>query len=183
MKPKTLAGSAILGALVVVFDYTMKFSGLKIPFPWLPFLKFDFTGVPIVLSLLFFGLIPGAYTSAIAFLAILLRSGDVVGASMKALAEFATIAGMALSYRLRANPKRFSQVSASILGITSRFSIMFFANLVTLPIFYKIPQPTVLGMSPLIAGFNAVHAALSIFLGYFLYKTSCSALRKKELSP
>ncbi|MGQ9506844.1 MAG: hypothetical protein ACUVTB_03160 [Candidatus Bathycorpusculaceae bacterium] len=66
-----LAGTAILAALVVVFDYTLKYSGLKVPFPWLPILKFDFTGIPIVLSLLLFGLAPGAFTSAIAVLAIL----------------------------------------------------------------------------------------------------------------
>jgi len=80
---KTLAGTAILAALVVVFDYTMKYSSLKIPFPWLPFLKFDFTGIPVVLSLLLFGLIPGTFTSIIASVAILTRSGQIVSASMK----------------------------------------------------------------------------------------------------
>ena len=77
----------MLAALVVVFDYTLKFSGLKIPFPWLPFLKFDFTGVPITLSLLLYGLSSGATTSILACLAILVRSGDLVGATMKAIAE------------------------------------------------------------------------------------------------
>jgi riboflavin transporter FmnP len=71
---KTLAGTAILGTLVVVFDYSLKYSGFKIPFPWLPYLKFDFTGVPIVLFLLSFGLASGITTSAVALLAILARA-------------------------------------------------------------------------------------------------------------
>ena len=70
MEPKVnptarLTGTAILAALVLVFDYTLKYSGLKIPFPWFPDLKFDFTGVPIALSLLMYGL-PSATTTSVA---------------------------------------------------------------------------------------------------------------------
>ena len=101
---KTLGGTVVLGALVVVFDFTMKYSALKIRFPWLPFLKFDFTGIPIVLSFLLFGLMSGATTSTIALLAILGRSGDVIGSSMKGLAELSTILGMALGLALKSNP-------------------------------------------------------------------------------
>jgi len=41
MEPKVnptarLTGTAILAALVLVFDYTLKYSGRKIPFPWVP---------------------------------------------------------------------------------------------------------------------------------------------------
>jgi riboflavin transporter FmnP len=79
----TLAKIAVLSALVVVFDYSLKFSGLKIPFPWLPFLKFDFTGIPIVLSTLIIDLGGGTITSIVAFLAILVRSGDAIGASKR----------------------------------------------------------------------------------------------------
>ncbi len=90
----------MLAALVVVFDYALKFSGLKIPFPWLPFLKFDFTGVPIALALLLYGLSSGATTSVVASLAILARSGDLVGATMKAIVEFSTVSGIAICLRL-----------------------------------------------------------------------------------
>ncbi len=40
-----------MAALVIVFDYTLKYSGMKIPFPWYPNLKFDFTGVPIIMKI------------------------------------------------------------------------------------------------------------------------------------
>ncbi len=100
-KTRTIAGTALLAALVVVFDYSMKYSGLKMIFPWLPFLKFDFTGIPIVLSFYLFGFISSAFTSAIALFAILARSGDFFSASMKALAELFTVVGMA--FALQAN--------------------------------------------------------------------------------
>ena len=111
----TLASIAVLGALVVVFDYSLKFSGFKIPFPWLPFLKFDFTGIPIVLSAIIHGLGAGTITSAVAFLAILARSGDVVGASMKGLAEFSTVLGMSLVL-IRLRGRRFSIFVSYVIG-------------------------------------------------------------------
>ena len=120
---KILAGTTILGALVVVFDYTLKFSGLKIPFPLVPYIKFDLTGIPIALSMLLFGLIPGATTSAIAFLAILARSGDLVGPSMKALAEFSTITGIAVAIMLFKNTKTFkiARLTTAFLCVISLF--------------------------------------------------------------
>ena len=60
-----LTGTAILAALVIVFDYTLKYSGLKIPFPWYPNLKFDFTGVPIVMSLFMYGFPSGSWLGAV----------------------------------------------------------------------------------------------------------------------
>jgi len=50
----TLAGTATLSALVVILDYALKYSNLKIPYPLLPHLKLDFTGIPIVISALLF---------------------------------------------------------------------------------------------------------------------------------
>jgi riboflavin transporter FmnP len=156
---KTVAGTSILGTLVVTVDYSMKFSGLKIPFPWLPYLKFDFTGVPIVLSLLFFGLASGSTTSAIAFIAILIRSGDVVGASMKAIAEFATILGMAISAKLLKKTSNIEKGVSLISGIATRTAAMFFVNLIIIS-FY---------LSPLIAAFNIIQGAIGILFGYFIH--------------
>ncbi len=167
----TLAGTATLAALVVVFDYTMKYSGLKIAFPWLPFLKFDFTGIPIVLSLLLFGLIPATFTSIIASVAILARSGQVVSSSMKGFAEFSTILGMAVGLRLL---KRFRMGSSFAFGITSRALTMIFVDLVliyagiiSLPASYSdVPFMTAL----LFGAFNAIQGVLSIIGGYSIYE-------------
>ena len=160
---KTLAGTAILGTLVVVFDYSLKYSGFKIPFPWLPYLKFDFTGVPIVLSLLFFGLASGITTSAVALLAILARSGDVVGATMKALAEFSTILGMAIGLRLLKRNTKLTKILSSALGLSLRSIVMLLANLIV------FPTMAVTYAIPLLIFFNAIQGSISIIFGYFLY--------------
>ncbi len=171
---KTLAGTVVLGALVVVFDYTMKYSALKIRFPWLPFLKFDFTGIPIVLSFLLFGLISGATTSTIALLAILGRSGDVVGSSMKGLAELSTILGMALGLLLKRNPSKLRKPVSFILGISARSLVMICTNLIliftgVMALYGDYAEIPVI-VSLLVGAFNAVQGSLSILGGYFIYE-------------
>ena len=89
-----LTGTAILAALFILFDYTMKYSGFKIPFPWYPNLKFDFTGIPIALSLFLYGLPSSVTTSLVAGIGILLRSGNLVSASLKEAAELSTVLGI-----------------------------------------------------------------------------------------
>jgi hypothetical protein len=71
-----LTGTAILAALVIIFDYSLKYSGLKIPFPWYPNLKFDFTGIPIALSLFLYGFSSSIFTSFVAGVGIVARSGN-----------------------------------------------------------------------------------------------------------
>jgi len=171
MNTITLAGTATLAALVVVFDYAMKYSGLKIPFPWLPFLKFDFTGIPIVLSLFLFGLIPGIFTSIIASVAILARSGQVVGSSMKGLAEFSTILGMAVGLKLL---KKFRMVGSFTTGITLRVFTMICFNL-TLIYTGIMPLSTSYANTPILfallsGAFNVFQGALSILGGYSIYE-------------
>lgn len=154
---RTLAGTAILAALVFVFDYSMKVSHAKIVYPWLPKLRFDFTGVPIVLSLYLFGFLPGVFTSAIALIVILVRSGDIVGSSMKAVAELSSVVGVALA--LKAVP-RFKKIASFILGVSTRCFVMFFPNLFLFP----------LALSPLIALFNIIQGSISILGGFFIHE-------------
>lgn len=166
-KTLTLAGTAIFAALVVVFDYSLKYSGLKIIFPWFPRLKFDFTGVPILLSLHLFGFYSSVFTSAIAFLAILARSNNFIGASMKALAELSTAAGAALALKVSS---KYKWAALLILGLLFRCVVMFFANLLVLPLFTSMPFAEVLAVSPLVAIFNAIQGSISIFGSLFLHK-------------
>jgi riboflavin transporter FmnP len=175
----TLAGTAILAALVVVFDYTLRYSNLKIPFPWLPYLKFDFTGIPVTLSFLFFGLIPGTFTSAIAFIAILARSGDFIGSSMKGLAEFSTIIGMAIGLKLL---RQFKIVGSSTFGVLSRVLIMTCVNLgliyvgiMSISTNYA-DVPVIFAL--LVGFFNMIQGIISIVGGYSIYE----AIRRRAPS-
>jgi riboflavin transporter FmnP len=168
-----LTGTAILAALVIVFDYALKFSGLKIPFPWMPFLKFDFTGVPIVVSLLLFGLSSGATTSIVACLGIVARSGDLVGGAMKSIAEFSTILGIAaglhLGGRMGLGGKTKKLLSVAV-GVATRIAVMSLWNLIVLPRYYGLPFSAAVGMLPLLGVFNGIQGAITASLGYLLYE-------------
>jgi len=165
-----VARIAMLSALVVIFDYAMKFSGLKISFPWLPSLKFDFTGIPIMLSVLDTGLKAGAATSAVAFLAILVRSGSVVGASMKAIAEFSTVLGFYLGSRIIRRNSRLSRALSYILGCVMRVIIMFISTIPVFTLYYGMSLNAALTISPMVAIFNILHGFLSMFGGIFIYE-------------
>lgn len=164
---RRLTGTAILAALVVVFDYGLKFSGLKIPFPWLPILRFDFTGVPIVLSLSLYGVSSAATTSIVACLAILARSGDLVGATMKAIAEFSTVLGIAIGLRL---PSRWRMGVSVVAGLALRVVVMSMGNLIVFPAYYAMPYNVTVGLLPMIGVFNAIQGTLTVLLGYLLYE-------------
>ena len=171
---RTLAGTATLAALTIVLDYTWKYSNLKLPFPPLTYLKFDFTGIPIVLATLLFGFIPGAVTSLIAAVGILARSGKVLDSSMKGLAEFATILGIAIGLKLL---KRLRKPGSSVLGITSRVLVMAIANLtaVYVGIMPLDPNVPLIIVTLLIGVFNTIQGALTVYGGFVVYE----ALRRR----
>ena len=174
-----LTGTALLAALVIVFDYALKFSGLKIPFPWMPMLKFDFTGVPIALSLFIYGLPSALTTSLVAFVGIVARSGDVLSAAMKFAAEFSTVLGLALGIMLAGRfSDRVRNGSGLALGIVFRVVAMSVANIFVLPI-YGYPTEVAYGMLPLIAAFNVASGAITVLLGAFLYE----AIRRRFPTP
>jgi riboflavin transporter FmnP len=170
-KTTTLAGTATLSALVVILDYALKYSNLKIPFPLLPYLKFDFTGIPVVISALLFGLFPGILTSAVAFVAILTRSGDLIGSSMKGLAELSTILGMVTGFKLSGRLRTIGSVS---IGLASRVLIMTIVNLVflytgslLLPSLYK---DALLTWVLIVGAFNLAQGAVSAVGGYLVFE-------------
>lgn len=177
-KTARLTGTAILATLVIVFDYTLKFSGLKIPFPWLPFLKFDFTGVPIALSLFLYGLPSGGLTSVVACIGIIARSGDVIGSLMKGLAEFSTILGMAAGLYL---PQRWRRLFSLVAGLALRVVAMSVLNLIVLPNHYGMSLRVVFGLLPMLGVFNAMQGAITVLLGYFLYEAYTKRVQAREV--
>jgi riboflavin transporter FmnP len=172
-----LTGTAILAALVIVFDYTLKFSGLKIPFPWLPFLKFDFTGVPIAMSLLLYGLLSGGLTSVVACLGIIARSGDIIGSLMKGLAEFSTVIGMAAALHLSQRRRKPLSLFA---GLALRVAAMSVLNLIVLPNYYGMPLSVVVRLLPIVGVFNAMQGGITVLLGYFLYEAYTKRVQVRE---
>ena len=165
-----LTGTAILAALVIVFDYTLKYSGLKIPFPWYPNLKFDFTGIPIIMSLFMYGFPSAIITCIVAGLGIVARSGNVISALMKTFAELSTVIGLHLGVILSSKDKEGMSYFAWIFGVASRVLIMSVVNLIILPNAWYVPMEVTIGLLPLIGVFNVIQGLITIGLGYFLLK-------------
>jgi riboflavin transporter FmnP len=168
-----LTGTAILAAMVIVFDYALKYSGLKIPFPWMPFLKFDFTGIPIVVSLLLYGWPSSAFTSLAGALGIVVRSGDLIGGAMKGVAEFSTVTGMAIGLYIVRRMKLSgytAKLTSVVFGLILRVAVMSGWNLVILPAYYGVPYSVAVGMLYLLGVFNSMQGGISTLLGYALYE-------------
>jgi riboflavin transporter FmnP len=157
--------------LVIVFDYTLKFSGLKIPFPWYPILKFDFTGVPIALSLFLYGFPSSAMTSIVAGIGIMARGGDPISASMKVVAELSTVFGLFFGQKIGG-----SKYISWGTGLVSRVLVMSVVNLYVLPNVYRVPMEAAIGLLPLIGVFNLIQGGITVGLGRFLYQAVQSRL-------
>jgi riboflavin transporter FmnP len=114
------------------------------------------------LSTFILGFGGGTVTSMIAFLAILVRSGDVIGASMKGLAELSTVLGMFLTLIWLQN-RIFKTIVSFVLGCISRVLVMVLANLLVLPVAYGITVSGVITLTPFMAVFNVIHGFLSMF--------------------
>jgi riboflavin transporter FmnP len=160
---KKLALASILGASAAASEI-IRGPPFDIPFPLLPgIISWDLTGIPMMISLLFNGLIGAVYTSVIGCSIIFLR-GNVPGGTFKLIAELATILAFA------AIRKGF--VPKLIVAAVSRILVMTVANYFMLPIFYPLYYPSeaavVVLLFPL-AVFNLTQALLNIIPSYIIY--------------
>ena len=176
-KSVLIAGTALFGALIFVMDWSFKLSGLKIPFPLFTNLKFDLLGIPIFLSFFLFGIFSGFTTSIFAMTSIALR--DPFSGFMKFLAEFTTLIGIYLIFKIQKSRNNRLKILAAIAGILTRILIMSVANLLLLPIFISdLTFEAVVIMLPLIGLFNAIQGAISIFGGFIFYEALSLRFRK-----
>jgi len=165
-----IAGTALLGAAVIVLDWTSKMiPGLKIPFiPPLGFLKFDALGIPMLLAYFLFGLQAGAIASVVAWFSISFR--DPFSGFMKFVAEFSTIMGVYMVLRARRPSSYRWKTLSMISGIIVRVGVMVAANLLLLPIFTTTRIEFVLAWLHYFSLFNAIQGAISVFGGFFVYE-------------
>jgi riboflavin transporter FmnP len=112
----------------LVVAYIIAFSSLtiiltfvraEVPFPLLPYLKFDFAEVPIMVVLLLIGPFPALITEVIHWVSLTLAHGWVLGPLMKFLAVTPTIVGFWMGIKLykRIRKSRFNFTLALTLGI------------------------------------------------------------------
>lgn len=159
IKAREVAAASLLGALAALWEI-IPGPPFDIPFPIYPKVSWDFTGIPMMTSLLFYGPVSGVYTSLIGCSIIFLR-GNVPGGIFKLVAELATLLGFILSKK--------SIVLKSALAVTSRVVVMTVVNYFLLQLFYKMPEPVVVGLLIPIAIFNVTQALINIVPAYLIY--------------
>lgn len=159
MRAREIAGASMLGALSALWEI-IPGPPFDITFPLYPKISWDLTGIPMMVSLLFFGPLCGIYSCLIGCSIIFFR-GNIPGGTLKLIAELATLLGFAL---LRKNV-----VLKSILAVTSRVAVMTIANYYLLQMFYKMRAPVVMGLLPFIGLFNITQALINIVPAYLIY--------------
>jgi riboflavin transporter FmnP len=159
IKTREVAAASLLGALAALWEII---PGIPFDIPFLanPRISLDLTGIPMMISLLFYGPIAGVYTSLIGCSIIFLR-GNVSGGLFKLIAELATLLGFVLLKK--------SIIVKSVLAVTLRVAVMTVTNYFLLQLFYKMPEHIVVGLLVPIALFNVIQALINIIPGYLIY--------------
>jgi riboflavin transporter FmnP len=159
IKAREITAASLLGTLAALWEI-IPGPPFDIPFPLYPQISLDLTGIPMLISLLSYGTIPGVYTSLIGCSIIFLR-GNVPGGIFKLVAELSTLLGFVLLKR--------GIVVKSVLAITSRVVVMTMANYFLLPFFYGMPESAAVSLLVPIAIFNVIQALINIIPAYLIY--------------
>lgn len=185
-------------AYVIVFSalaIVLTFSRAEIPYPLLPYLKFDFAEIPVMLALLLGGLIPGLTTGVIHWIGLSIARGWVLGPLMKFLAVAPMVLGFWLGIRIhkRKWTKR-SVATAFLLGIIIRVIVCAITNTIVLlfiaPEFLKFSAACLKAIGINVASttdillwtlalngtFNALHAILSSVVAIVLFRAAATKL-------
>lgn len=159
LKTKELAVASILGGLSALCEIYPA-PPFDIPFPMMQKITWDFTGIPIMLSLLLCNPLSAIYTSFVGCSVIYLR-GNNPGWFFKITAELSTVIGFAI---LRRNI-----IFDTLKAIICRVVVMTIVNYYGLQLFYSIPREVVLNLLPPIAIFNITQALINIVPAYIVF--------------
>ena len=153
------AAASMLGALSALWE-VIPGPPFDVPFPLYARISWDLTGIPIMISMLFYGPLCSIYTCLIGCSIIFLR-GNLPGGTLKLIAELATLLGFVL-------PRKHI-VFNSTVAVIARVATMTIANYYLLPFFYPMPVSTVVGLLVPIALFNLSQALINIVPAYLIH--------------
>jgi len=159
MGTREIAAASMLGALSALWEI-IPGPPFDIPFPLYPKISWDLTGIPMMISLLFYGPLCSVYTCLIGCSIIFLR-GNVPGGTLKLIAELATLLGFVLLRR--------HIIFNSAVAVILRVAAMTVANYYLLPFFYPMPVSAVVGLLVPIALFNVSQALINIIPACLIY--------------
>jgi riboflavin transporter FmnP len=176
-RTKTLALIVTFVALAVVLNMV----GPKIPYPFAPYLFFQFWEIPIVVAFLLIGFRAGVFVSVLNTLILFFAfQGELpTGPLYNLVAVLSMMVGVYLPYLIATRKCKTEKIgsylkrhiaiftlSATALGVVTRVLTMtvvnFFALQQSFPIGFSMPEPAVLVFLPFGALFNAIIAVYTI---------------------
>ena len=120
MRARRLASAALLGSLALM----LSLSHVRLPYPLLPYLKFDFAEIPAIVAALVFGFADSVAVMALHYLGLVLTTGDLLGPAFKFMAELSTVVGL-LPFRRRGLRACLLASAASRVAVMSLVNFLF----------------------------------------------------------
>ncbi|MEM0358339.1 MAG: hypothetical protein QXL77_08240 [Candidatus Bathyarchaeia archaeon] len=189
---------SVVAAYVIVFSalaLALTFSKAEIPYPLMPYLKFDFAEIPVMLALMLGGLISGLTTEIIHWIGLSIARGWVLGPLMKFLAVVPMVFGFWLGIRIYKRKWTVRSVAmAFLLGIIVRVMVCAITNTIVLlfiaPEYIKFSgyalkavginvtstTDILLWTLALNGIFNALHVILSSIIAMLIFRAAATRL-------
>jgi len=176
---KSIALLSIFSAMAAMLEIfpVVGITDLKLV-PEVPSFTIDWTGIPIFLIFLGFGLIGAFFSIAIVGVAIGYR--NPIGALFKVLAESLTIIGALIGWLIcrKAKITGYRRIIVYLIpAILLRAIGMYFGNIFLLQFFYSVPYEFALLQSTILVPWNAIQAIINLVAGGFFYYAIPSNLR------
>jgi riboflavin transporter FmnP len=134
-KSVTIANIIVFSSFAIILTA----SKAEVPFPILPYLKFDFAEIPVMIVLLLFGPIPSLLTETVHWLTLTLTRGDILGPLLKFLAVVPMVLGFWIGVEMYKRLSKHSSYNTTValgsglvLGIVLRVIVTTLANIVVL---------------------------------------------------
>jgi riboflavin transporter FmnP len=125
---RAISLSAVFSALAVMLTMT----NLTIPFPLLPYLRFDFSEIPVTSAFFLIGPQYALLSSVIYWIVLTIRAGDILGPAMKFAAVASMIIGFWAASKITRGEKaqrlRTLVISGLFIGIVLRVVVMSLIN-------------------------------------------------------
>ena len=186
-----VAYTAIFAALAIL----LTFGHAEVPFPILPYLKFDFAEIPVMLALFLGGFGVGFSASVIHWIVLTIARGWFLGPLMKFLAVAPMVIGSWLGIKLVKGRSLWKTLTmALLLGIIFRVIVCSITNVVVLlwvaPDYLKFSASLLKSIGFNISSemeavtltlwftaiFNAIHVFLSSIVAYMVFKATVKIL-------
>jgi riboflavin transporter FmnP len=152
----------------------------EVPYPLLPYLKFDFAEIPVMIVLLIVGPIPSLITEVIHWISLTITHGWVLGPLMKFISVVPMIIGFWLgvtAYKRVSGGARYNSticfILGNILGIIARVVVASIANIIVLMGGMYGTPPTIAALMTilLLTGiFNMLHVPISSVVSAVIVK-------------